>query len=579
MKVLIFSGGTGSIALQKGLVDEFGIGYIDYTVLINPQDNGKSTGVVRQVVNGNIPGPSDLRKNQLLRHELIHGKTALLKFLDLRLTCNSAVEMEASIRLHMCSLPCSESNKLLSQGIDAFFALPKSKQVDYIDFSVSNIIYAGLAAANGNSLEKAGEIFDKILDIPADCVVMNSDKSLFLTAITESGHRILDEGDIVAWNNPDDKIHDIQFLDVNGKIERPLLSHKAAVAIAEADIIIFSAGTQWSSLIPTYVTYGIYDAIKFSNASKYLIMNVAEDKDSIGVGAAKWIKILEGYLPLLDVKILTSCNAVPSMRNAATDVDISEIGSTVHNSKKVVRTIFDDYFRNFIGNYQYVFDYDDTLVPRNAPNSEIARSNAYMFCELSRYVSTCICTGNSIAAIKGFTTYTSIALRVYADGGINEYTLSVDKDGSCHMFIADSSNNNILISDTELHELTGTLESIGIPVDKIHDRRSAMVAIKPVDPEYRRIIINLLRKIESISSKYSIVASGRSTIEIAKRAAHKGYTIAKLQAIQNVVYIGDEFTEGNDNPVLSVTGVKTYAVSSPKDTNVLLTTLVRNLVR
>ena len=70
--ILIFAGGTGSIALQTGLHNIYG-NSVNVDIVISAYDNGKSTGECRKVFNGNILGPSDLRKNQLTQFKLINN--------------------------------------------------------------------------------------------------------------------------------------------------------------------------------------------------------------------------------------------------------------------------------------------------------------------------------------------------------------------------------------------------------------------------------------------------------------------------------------------------------------------------
>ena len=71
-KVLIFAGGTGSIALQTGLHQLYG-NSLKVDVVISAYDNGKSTGECRKIFGGKILGPSDLRKNQLTQFKLYNG--------------------------------------------------------------------------------------------------------------------------------------------------------------------------------------------------------------------------------------------------------------------------------------------------------------------------------------------------------------------------------------------------------------------------------------------------------------------------------------------------------------------------
>ena len=84
MKIVIFSGGSGSKAIQTGLYENFP--EADIVVITNGYDNGKSTGLIRQVFDGNILGPSDIRKNQL--RSLAFTNKNLADTLDFRFTSN-----------------------------------------------------------------------------------------------------------------------------------------------------------------------------------------------------------------------------------------------------------------------------------------------------------------------------------------------------------------------------------------------------------------------------------------------------------------------------------------------------------
>ena len=72
--IVIFCGGTGSIALQKGFAELFGNKCIQFHFVINAYDNGLSTGECRKVFLGKVPGPSDLRKNQLTQYEIKYAE-------------------------------------------------------------------------------------------------------------------------------------------------------------------------------------------------------------------------------------------------------------------------------------------------------------------------------------------------------------------------------------------------------------------------------------------------------------------------------------------------------------------------
>ena len=69
MNIVIFSGGTGSIALQTGLKNLIPDCII--TNIINAFDDGKSTGICRQIMD--VPGPSDIRKNHETQYKNAHN--------------------------------------------------------------------------------------------------------------------------------------------------------------------------------------------------------------------------------------------------------------------------------------------------------------------------------------------------------------------------------------------------------------------------------------------------------------------------------------------------------------------------
>lgn len=296
MNILILAGGTGSIALQTGLHHIIrDLDGIDVKVLTNAYDNGLSTGAVRQVMGGEILGPSDVRKNQTTLFKLLNNGSSLWNnFLDIRFTKETSSVREYCLG-EVVRLRATLVNKLpeinhaaeleavnfkialIKEAIETYFKSPIASKIDYNDFSLANIVYAGFARANNNSLRSAASIMAKILEIP-DNVIINDDRSMFLGAISKSGQRVTDEGDIVFWGKADDPFVDVFFTDHAGKNCRPVLCREAQDAIANADLIILSSGTQWSSLIPTYASEGFKEAIDCSSAKIIMVMNKVPDK-------------------------------------------------------------------------------------------------------------------------------------------------------------------------------------------------------------------------------------------------------------------------------------------------------------
>ena len=69
MNIVIFSGGTGSIALQNGLKQL--VPNCKITNIINAYDDGKSTGICRKIMK--VLGPSDIRKIHETQYKNAHN--------------------------------------------------------------------------------------------------------------------------------------------------------------------------------------------------------------------------------------------------------------------------------------------------------------------------------------------------------------------------------------------------------------------------------------------------------------------------------------------------------------------------
>lgn len=564
MKIVIFSGGTGSVQLQKGLFDVFGKDVLDYTIITNLADNGLSTGVVRKVMDGDIMGPSDLRKNQILRAKLMRScDEDTLKFLDSRITMR-AEDVKTYLNTELVGLDEPyEIKQILQDGIDTFFDQPSALQIDYDDFSVSNIIYAGLARRNHNSLDAAGKLFEKVLNIPEDSVISNTDKSMYLVATTESGFEIMDEGDIVSWNNPNDKIVSCHFIDNYGNIVQPEMNQKSLEKIAQADVIIFSTGTQWSSLIPTYISKGFKEAIEASTAPKYLIMNATEDKDMKGVFGDEILNILSKYLPLDDMTIFAAADGEPSLIPVLSTYnllvpELMDKYDTKHNPTKLVRAIFQCHYLKYLDNDTQIFDYDDTLVARGNDFPEVSLNNIRLINDIKNK-EVWISTGNTPKAIKrGFKN-----IDVLADGGVNLYR--INEQGDC-IFVS-CINDDYKFTNNEINDIIENITKHGVDVSKIQIRGKVMVSIKPISPEYREAVTILLQK---VFPQYTVKPTGRTTIDIHKNGLDKTVAMDK-NFIKPFTFVGDEwFPGGNDYEMTRINRCSFLKIWDVRDTNMYL---------
>lgn len=635
MNVLIFSGGTGSIALQTGFHEAYP-GLLNVQVLTNAYDNGKSTGMVRQVFDGKILGPSDVRKNQTTQFKLknsfgINNKAdtkenRIINFLEHRFNCETKdAEQYCLTQLEKLNID-PQSFKTLKDAILHFFNQPKSKQIAYHDFSLSNIVYAGLAGLNNFSLAAAGKIMANILDLPSTSVILNDDKSLFLRAETESGYHILDEGEIVEWNNENDRIKKIYFVDNENNIDSPKLSAEAANAILEANIIVFSSGTQWASLIPTYVSQSVYtfrDLIKVSKAKKFLVINNQQDKDMIGCNVNYMLEVLDQYLPLENIVKIFNRNASPEMQminltNKGSlsseynyEFNISQIYSKTH-APIVSEKIMFIYYQQFLKNKKFAFDYDDTLVGRNneyrtesvfnmataaALNSEIRQSfiftgnyikaldlnyandinhNFYAF-----NLFNCFSSPNRLAFTENETNLWKFPFKIYADGGANLYEIPQKIESG--LFVKDIKfvkclNKNAVFSNQQVELILTKIAEAGLKQTKVQNRNNATLSIKPIDDEYRQPICKLLNLLTN--NEFYIRPSGRTTIDISQYLNTKDLSFSDLRNSLNygerVTYVGDESHHGGNDHILSTNDMIDYLhVDNPRETTIFLITLLK----
>ncbi len=617
MKVLIFSGGTGSIALQTGF-SKFYKELVDVQILTNCYDNGKSTGAVRQVFDGKILGPSDLRKNQSVQYSLKpDANDKILNFLNLRFDCKNDETYEYCINkiesLCMDNEISQYYEELFLDSIKEFFNQPKSKQITYQDFSLSNIIYAGLSAKNNYSLSAAGKIMEGFLGLNPDSVIINDDTSLFLRAIAENGQHILDEGEIVEWNNPNNKIKNVYFVNEHGKPKNPILNQKSIDAITSADIIIFSTGTQWSSLIPTYLSSDlkIRSLLEKSTAKKYIVINNKQDEDMKGCDVNYLLNLLDNFLPMESITKIFNKNADEDMTldKVLDKTNCFEFLLSNHPNNKepnINKTHFSSvsinimglYYENFIKNKNIVFDYDDTLVGRN---NEFREESIFNLTTVD-YIKSLgkdvyIFTGNYIKSLdfnllknfyknKYFLSFQDMFVQderikkyiIYADGGANLYNVEIDSiTFNLDIKFIKTIDDDVLFSNTEVDNLLNAIELAELDTSKVQNRNNATISIKPVENEYRKSICKLLNIITN--NVYNIRPLGRTTIDISKFKNNKQLSFDHLSSILNnnekITYIGDEsYIGGNDNILLNNDRVNYLHVNNPSETTIFLLTLI-----
>lgn len=560
MKLLIFSGGSGSAALQEGLLEKYP--ELDITILLNAYDNGKSTGEIRKKFDGNILGPSDVRKNQSRMFKLTGGDNSISSFLECRFNTSNKKEAQDFITSYYKDIK-TEKNAIILDKLMSFIEeyFLEVKDSAYDDFSIGNIIYGYLAHKNDNSLQMAADIMKNILGLKHN-IILNSDESLYLQAITKSGKILYDEADIVEYNDSENPIVDIRFKDNSGKtVEKSFLCGRAITEIRSADIIIFSTGTQWSSLIPTYkcnvsIKNGSFrDIIKNAQAKKYLLINGTEDKDMVGLNGDDILNILNRYFDTSDCKIVAGKN---KLTPSTTDL-LLQTESEKYEPLIMVDSIIRDYFGNPSKSDIFVYDWDDTLHGRN--NSYINESH-FNSSRVKNSDNSYIISGNSYHNIKLKDTI------IYADGGANKYF-------NDNLQNIDSST---IITDDIYRNVSEFLNTLGLSQSLIQNRGNVCLSLKPIQPEYRKLFKFSLESFLSEYPDIEVDITGKTTIDIHHKNNNKLLAIKDIisNTDKRIFFIGDELLNGNDNIIYNNAeelNVICIPVQNPADTAVFIKTI------
>jgi 2-phospho-L-lactate transferase/gluconeogenesis factor (CofD/UPF0052 family) len=621
VKIVIFTGGTGSTALQRGLYQALDsrLDGIQTRVIVNAYDNGLSTGAVRHALKGLILGPSDVRKNHTTRLQLLNPKSPWLKLLKERFTAEPATargicwtgvtELKTHLEEQGCATECCN---VLCAAIDEYFNAPLANRIEYTDFSLSNVIYAGLASMHGFSLRTAATCMTGLMGMP-DHVLLNDDRSLFLGAITRNGRRIADEGEIVRWGDESDPLADVFFVDVDGREARPQLCVEAQQAITRANLIILSSGTQWSSLIPTYASKGFKEAVRNSNAKILMVMNRTPDRDSPSQTASDLIEVLvPRYFDSGRLHVIADRSSHAYLRTLNTSA-LGKIASFTqtelstpadppdkHNPEKLATAVGRAYFDNYLGSSFYLFDYDDTIVGRDGSYPTSSAFNAWAIKRLNSLTDVGICTGNTIKAVdlcsqphppgENRLSPSQKSLLVYADGGVNEYSYPTQSTATEAAML--QVRLRCIAPEAELPiegpnrgtEIVRKLQEIGVPAAKIHCRGNALIAIRPIEPDRRGELSEHVRNALRGSS-LQVRQVGRTTIEICKPELSKLFALKQICTNYltplGITYVGDELDSGNDRDIkqfaINGSGVKCLHVDSPAMTAFFITTLLTHL--
>ena len=249
-KVVVFGGGTGLSYLLRGL-QEFPI---DLTAVITVSDNGRSTGKLRKEFH--TPAVGDIR----------HVMTEISK-------TDKTIRDMMSYRFKTYS--------------------------DLDGHAVGNLILTAMLDITG-SLEESIKALSKILEVKTNILPISED-DLTLVGKTKDGELIEGEEEITMVPK--------EIVQISYKNE-PVVLPKVIKAVNEADLIVLSMGSLYTSILPNIICREVQLAIEDSKADILYCCNVVtQPGETDNFKVSDHIKMINKHLGKRKVNAVIANNA------------------------------------------------------------------------------------------------------------------------------------------------------------------------------------------------------------------------------------------------------------------------------
>lgn len=248
-KVVVLGGGTGLSTLLRGLKNF----PLDITAVVSVSDDGKSTGRLRKEFN--IPAVGDIRRVLVSLAEI---EPLVESVLNYRFTTNSELNGHTVGNLLLTAITNITGN--MSDGIEAI----------------------------GSVLNLKG----RVLPLTEDNVI--------LMGKMENDSIIEGEHNITEVNK---KIVDVFYK------EKPVICESVINAIKDADLIIFSMGSLYTSILPNLISEDIINVIDESKAKLMYTCNMmTQPGETDGYTIADHIKVLNKHLGKRKINVVIANN-------------------------------------------------------------------------------------------------------------------------------------------------------------------------------------------------------------------------------------------------------------------------------
>ena len=287
-KVVVLGGGTGSSTLLRGL-KEFPI---DLTAIVSVCDDGRSTGVLREEFN--IPAVGDIRR---------------------------------------VLVALSETEPLVMDLFNYRF----NTTSDLDGHTVGNLLLTACSGITGN-LSDGIEALSKVLNLKGKVVPLTEENVVLMGEMAD-GSIIEGEHNITLNKNSIKRVY---------YKEEPVPTKEAVQALEEADLIVLSMGSLFTSIIPNLICEKIIEAIDRSRGKIMYVCNmVTQPGETEKFKVSDHVNLLNQYLGKRKVDVVIA-NDGKIDKEMARRYESLEQKDPVRFDKKetralVERVISDDY--------------------------------------------------------------------------------------------------------------------------------------------------------------------------------------------------------------------------------------------
>lgn len=237
-KVVVLGGGTGLSTLLQGL-KEFPV---SLSAIVSVCDDGKSTGRLREEFNQVAVG--DIRR---------------------------------------VLIALSETEKKFDEILNYRFETSS----DLNGHTVGNLLLTAASSVEGN-MSKGIKSLGKVLNLKGKVIPLSLDNEITLMALMDDGSIVEGEHNITKALK---KIKKVYYK------KKPIVNYDAIKAIKEADLIVLSMGSLYTSVIPNLICEDIINAIDNSNADIMYVCNiVTQPGETDDFTASDHINLLNSYL-------------------------------------------------------------------------------------------------------------------------------------------------------------------------------------------------------------------------------------------------------------------------------------------